>query len=107
LKTFEGRVHRRDEIDAHMAEWIAQRTQAEVIDAFTKAEAAIGPVYSMADIAVDPHFAARKSIVEVDGIPMQGLVAQLSATPGSVRWTGRPMDADRAEILDELRRMQP
>ena len=36
----------------------------------------------MADIAEDPHYAARGAIVEVDGVPMQGLVARLSATPG-------------------------
>jgi len=102
LQTFDGRVRRRDEIDAHIAEWISTRTQAEVIEAFTQAEAAIAPVYSMADIAVDPHFAAREAIVEVDGTPMQGLIARLSATPGALRWAGRPLDADRAEILDEL-----
>jgi crotonobetainyl-CoA:carnitine CoA-transferase CaiB-like acyl-CoA transferase len=101
--TFVGRVRHRDEIDAHIADWVAARTQTEVIDAFTAAEAAIAPVYTMADIAVDPHFAARGSIVEVDGVPMQGLVAQLSATPGAIRWAGRALDADRDDILRELR----
>ena len=33
-------------------------------------------------------------IASVDGTPMQGLVARLSATPGSLRWSGRPLDAD-------------
>ena len=27
-------------------------------------------------------------------MPMQGLVARLSATPGAVRWAGRPLGAD-------------
>ena len=58
----------------------------------------------MADIVADPHYAARGSIVDVDGVPMQGLVARLSATPGSLRWAGRSQDADAAEIRDELRR---
>ena len=40
---------------------------------------------------------ARRSST-VDGVPMQGLVARLSATPGRIRWSGRPEDADRAEI---------
>ena len=44
----------------------------------------------MADIAADPHYAARRAIVEVDGTPMQGLIARLSATPGAVRWAGPP-----------------
>ena len=62
------------------------------------AEAAIGPVLSMADIAADPHYAEREAIVEVDGTPMQGLIAKLSATPGALRWQGRPLDADGDEI---------
>jgi hypothetical protein len=41
---------------------------------------------------------ARGSLVELDGTPMQGLVARLSATPGVLRWQGRPIDADGAEI---------
>jgi crotonobetainyl-CoA:carnitine CoA-transferase CaiB-like acyl-CoA transferase len=53
---------------------------------------------SMADIAVDPHYAAREAIVEVDGTPMQGLIAHLSATPGAIRWQGRALDADGDEI---------
>jgi crotonobetainyl-CoA:carnitine CoA-transferase CaiB-like acyl-CoA transferase len=69
-----------------------------VLAAFTAAEAAIGPVLDMADIAADPHFAAREAITAVDGTPMQGLIAKLSATPGALRWQGRAMDADGAEI---------
>jgi crotonobetainyl-CoA:carnitine CoA-transferase CaiB-like acyl-CoA transferase len=100
--TFASRGEHRAELDDLVGSWIAARTQAEVIDAFTRAEAAIAPVMTMADIANDPHYAARGTIVEVDGVPMQGLVARLSATPGAVRWAGRAMDADRAEILHEL-----
>ena len=53
---------------------------------------------TMADIAVDPHYAARDAIVAVDGTPMQGLIAHLSATPGALRWQGRGLDADGDEI---------
>ena len=81
-----------------MAEWCAVRTQAEVIAAFTAAEAAIGPVYDMADIAADPHYAARGAIADVDGTPMQGLIARLRRRPGRLRWTGRPLDADGDDI---------
>jgi crotonobetainyl-CoA:carnitine CoA-transferase CaiB-like acyl-CoA transferase len=48
----------------------------------------------MADIFADPHFREREAIIEVDGIPMQNLIARLSATPGRVRWAGRALDAD-------------
>jgi len=96
--TFAARMEHRDALESVMTEWCAQRTQAEVVDAFTAAEAAIGPVMSMADIAVDPHYAARGAIAEVDGTPMQGLIAQLSATPGALRWQGRALDADGDDI---------
>jgi crotonobetainyl-CoA:carnitine CoA-transferase CaiB-like acyl-CoA transferase len=45
-------------------------------------------------VFADPQLAARGAIVEADGVPMQGLVARLSHTPGEVRWAGRPLGAD-------------
>jgi crotonobetainyl-CoA:carnitine CoA-transferase CaiB-like acyl-CoA transferase len=96
--TFSDRMAHRRELEAVMTQWCAQRTQAEVLDAFTAAEAAIGPVMDMADISTDPHYAARQAIVEVEGTPMQGLIAKLSATPGHLRWQGRAQDADGKEI---------
>jgi crotonobetainyl-CoA:carnitine CoA-transferase CaiB-like acyl-CoA transferase len=92
--TFAGRSEHRVELEAIMSQWCAQRLQHEVIDAFTAAEAAIGPVMDMADIAADAHYADRGAIATVEGTPMQGLIARLSATPGSIRWVGRPLDAD-------------
>jgi crotonobetainyl-CoA:carnitine CoA-transferase CaiB-like acyl-CoA transferase len=94
LTTFAGRIAHRDEIDACMADYCAVRTIDEVLAAFEDAHAAAAPVYDMADVFADPQVAARGSIVETDGVPMQGLVARLSATPGAVRWAGRPLGAD-------------
>ncbi|MFS8583667.1 MAG: CoA transferase, partial [Acidimicrobiia bacterium] len=56
--------------------------------------AAAAPIYDMADVFADPHLRERGFIVEADGVPMQGLLARLSATPGEVRWAGRPHGAD-------------
>ena len=100
--TFAGRTEHRDEIDAALAAWIGARTSAEVLDAFDRAEAAAAPVYDMADVANDPHVTARGSLVEVDGVTMQGLVARLSKTPGQIRWTGRGLDEDGEAIRAEL-----
>jgi len=92
--TFTDRMSHRDALEALMTDWCRQRTRQQVIDAFNDAEAAIGPVLDMADIAVDPHYAAREAIVSLDGTPMQGLIAKLSATPGLLKWQGRSIDAD-------------
>ncbi|MBI3256648.1 MAG: CoA transferase [Actinobacteria bacterium] len=100
--SFEGRVANREELEALVVAWIGARNLEEVLRVFNEAEAAIAPVMSMADIAKDPHYAAREAIVEVEGVHMQGLVARLSATPGAIRWAGRPLGADTEEILAEL-----
>jgi len=96
--TFASRMEHRGDLEAIMRDWCAARPRAEVLRVFTEAEAAIGPVMDMADIAADPHYAAREAIVEVEDTPMQGLIAKLSATPGVLRWQGRALDADGDDI---------
>ena len=100
--TFAGRVEHRDEVEALVAAWVAARPEAEVLATFAAAEAAIAPVLTMADIATDPHYRARGTVVDVDGVPMQGLIARLSATPGRIRHAGRPLGVDTAEVLAGL-----
>jgi crotonobetainyl-CoA:carnitine CoA-transferase CaiB-like acyl-CoA transferase len=102
FSSFEGRVEHRHEVNEHMADWIGERTSSDVLDAFEAAHAAAAPVHDMADIADDPHYRARGSIVDLDGVPMQGLIARLSATPGRLRWPARALGADTAEVLREL-----
>ena len=94
LQSFAGRIVARDEIDERMAAFCAARTVDEVVAAFDDAHAAAAPVYDMAAVFADPQVRARGAIVEADGVPMQGMVARLSATPGAVRWAGRPLGAD-------------
>jgi crotonobetainyl-CoA:carnitine CoA-transferase CaiB-like acyl-CoA transferase len=100
--SFEGRVAHREEVDRRVADWIGRRSRDEVLVAFDAAHAAAAPVYDMADIFADEHFAARGAIERLDGVPMQGLIARLSVTPGALRWAGRPVDADGDSIRAEL-----
>jgi crotonobetainyl-CoA:carnitine CoA-transferase CaiB-like acyl-CoA transferase len=100
--TFAGRMEHRDELEGLVTAWIGARPVDAVVAAFDAAEAAIAPVMTMADVATDPHVRARGMVTEVDGTPMQGLIARLSATPGRLRWAGRPLDADGAEIRAEV-----
>ena len=98
FSTFPGRVEHRAELDALVAAWVGARPMAVVIEEFTAAEAAVAPVMDMAAISADPHVDATGMIADVEGTPMQGLVAQLSVTPGRLRWVGRPIDADGDDI---------
>lgn len=99
---FGGRSEHREELDAVMTAWIGARTSAEVLAAFETAQAAIAPVYTMADVFADPHVQAREAITNVDDTMMQNVVARLSKTPGEIRHVGPALDADRAAILAEL-----
>jgi crotonobetainyl-CoA:carnitine CoA-transferase CaiB-like acyl-CoA transferase len=99
---FAGRVAHRHEVDDLVAAWIGARPMTEVLAAFDGASAAIAPVYSAADYAADAHVVARGAIVDVDGMPQPEVIARLSATPGRVRWAGRPLDADADEVRGEV-----
>lgn len=55
------------EIDERIADWTAERTRAEIIDVFEAHEAALGPVYSMADVFEGEHFDARDAVIVVNG----------------------------------------
>ena len=101
LAGFDGRVAHRERIDARMAEWMLQRTQAQALAEFEEVDAAAAPVYDMADIFADPQYQARNAIITIDGVPMPQLIAQLSATPGAVRWAGRAQNQDAAQIRAE------
>lgn len=100
--TFDSRVAHREELDAIVGAWIGARTAPEVIAAFESAEAAIAPVYSVGEVARDPHVMERESLIEVDGITMPGLIARFSRTPGDVRFAGRALGADTESVLAEL-----
>ena len=96
--SFGGRAAHREELEAVMAAWCAQRTRDQVVAEMGAIQAAVGPVLDMAEIAADPHIRARGTITEVGDTPMQSLIAQLSATPGMLRHPGRILDADGERI---------
>ena len=97
--TFAGRMEHRELLQELMGKWCATRTRDEVVAIFEEAEAAVGPVFDMSDIASDPHYSARNMIQLVGNTPMQGLIAELSKTPGQLRWEGKPNDSDRVDIV--------
>ena len=99
FSTFAGRMTNRELLEQLMIDWCAARTRDEVVATLAAADAAVGPVFDMADIATDEHYAARQMISVVGSTPMQGLIAALSKTPGVLGWEGRPLDADREDIL--------
>ena len=72
-----------------------------------QAEVPAGRIFSAADIAVDPHYAARgmiEQIVASDGEPLKvpGIVPKLSATPGAIRSAAPKLGEHTEEVLSAL-----
>lgn len=97
--SFQARSRYRTELEAIVTDWVAARPYDEVIGEIRRVDAAVAKVMDMADIFADPHFKARQMIVEVDGVRMQNVVADLSLTPGQLRHAGRAFDADTGAVL--------
>jgi formyl-CoA transferase len=102
-----GRVKRADEIDAAIGAWTAQRPVAEVLAALDAASVPAGRIYTVADIASDPHYRERGMLQEMqleDGgrLMVPGIVPKLSATPGSQRTNAPRLGENTDEILREI-----
>src|SRR5688572_869041 len=103
----DGRAAQMARIDRAIEEWTLKRNQKEVLDAMEKAEVPAGRIYSAADIAADPHYAARgmlQQIVAGDGEPLKvpGIVPKLSATPGAIRSPAPKLGEQTDELLREI-----
>jgi len=103
----DGRAMQMERIDEAIAQWTAKRTQQEVLDEMDQAEVPAGRIYTAADIAADPHYAARGMIEEViagDGEPLKvpGIVPKLSQTPGAIRSPAPKLGEHTDEILRGL-----
>jgi crotonobetainyl-CoA:carnitine CoA-transferase CaiB-like acyl-CoA transferase len=100
----DGRAAQMERIDEAIAAWTSRRTQEEVLRAMENAEVPAGRIYTAADIAADPHYAARGMIQEVvagDGEPLKvpGVIPKLSVTPGAIRSPAPRLGEHTDEIL--------
>ncbi len=100
-----GRVEHEEEIDRAISAWTATLESDEVVERLAAEAVPAGPIYSVADMARDPHFQARGLFesVEIDGKPLQvpAITPRLSATPGRTDWPGPEVGAHTEEILGE------
>jgi len=102
-----GRVQRVAEIDAAIGAWTAERSVSEVLAALDKAAVPAGRIYTVADIAADPHYQARGMLQSVhlsDGseLTVPGIVPKLSRTPGNHRRNAPTLGQDSDAVLREM-----
>ena len=101
-----ARVQNRVLVDEAVGGWFAQHDRDEALSIMRASGATVGPVYSAADAADDPHFNDRGVVVEVEDaafghLPMHNIVPRLSATPGVWRRPAPALGEHTAEILGE------
>jgi crotonobetainyl-CoA:carnitine CoA-transferase CaiB-like acyl-CoA transferase len=101
------RQARAAEVDELVADWIRERTLAEVMAVFERAEVAAAPIYDAQQLLADQHLQSRRSFVQVNdpdlgSMTVQAPVAQLSETPGGVEYLGRPLGADNEAVYGAL-----
>lgn len=102
-----GRAQHADLLDAHVGGWIRDHDLDEVVRVFEEAHAAVAPIYDIADIFMDPQYRALNTITSVDDpdlgpLRMQNVLFRLSETPGGIKWPGRPVGADNAQVFGGL-----
>ncbi len=101
------RAENREAIDAIVADWTATYELSTLLPLVEAATIPAGPVYSIADIVQDPHFAARDMLVSLHDrvlgeIRMPGIVPKLSETPGEARWSGPAIGEHNHEVYSGL-----
>ena len=101
------RVKRAEELDAIIGAFVTERTQAENVAFFEKAEVTIGPIYDISQIVEDPHVRERELIADypdadMGEFPMHHVVPRLSATPGSIRTPAPRVGEHNRALLAEL-----
>ena len=102
-----GRVARVDEIDQAIGDWAQTLSVDQVLAALDRANVPAGKIYTVADIASDPHYAARGMLAPLrlkDGtsLTVPGFVPKLSATPGAHRRDAPALGQDTEAVLREV-----
>ena len=101
------RVQHVNELDEYVGSWIRERHQAEVMDAFKEAGAAVAAVYDAKDIVEDEHIRETEMLIDVPdedlgSVLQHNVMWRMSKTPGEIRFTGRPLGQDTDNILGEV-----
>lgn len=102
-----GRLERRDEVNALLADWLAERDADEVVALFASKSLPAERVRSYAEAAADPQVAARDMMQptpQEDGstVPIVGPAPKFSRTPVRVRHAAPGLGAHTDEVLADL-----
>lgn len=105
--THTARGRHQQELDDLISEWTRTVTQDELVALMDEHGIPSGGIYRAPEMLLDPHFEARKAIVEVmhpefGKIKMQNVAPKLSLTPGAVHSAGPELGQHNDEVYKGL-----
>jgi formyl-CoA transferase len=107
LANNDGRVERVEELDTVIGQWAKTMSTDQALEILDAASVPAGRIYTVADIANDPHFRARENIQSItmkDGssLDVPGVLPKLSRTPGSIKTLAPDVGQDTDAVLREI-----
>jgi len=104
LENNDGRVKRVTELDQAIGEWTKTVSSTKALEMLDSVAVPAGRIYTVADIASDPHYKARENIQTIqmqDGskVDVPGVIPKLSRTPGSIKTLAPDIGQNTDEIL--------
>lgn len=107
LENNDGRVARVAELDQAIGVWAQTMTTDQALELLDTVAVPAGKIYTVADIASDPHYKARGNIESIqmhDGtkLDVPSVLPKLSRTPGSIKTLAPNIGENTDEILHSL-----
>lgn len=107
LENNDGRVKRVAELDQAIGEWAKTLATDLALEKLDAVAVPAGKIYTIADIANDPHYKARGNIESIqmrDGttLDVPGVLPKLSRTPGSIKTLAPDIGENTDEILQSI-----
>lgn len=103
----EARARNQQYLNAVAAGWVAGKGVDELTATLEAAHIPSGKVYTVTEVMGDPHIQARQMYVDlnhegVGPVPLPGIAAKLSGSPGEIRTPAPRAGQDNAEIYRGL-----
>ena len=107
LENNDGRVKRVAELDQAIGEWAKTLSTTKALEVLDSVAVPAGRIYTVADIANDPHYKARENIQTIqmkDGskVDVPGVIPKLSRTPGSIKTLAPDIGQNTDEVLKSI-----
>ena len=107
LENNDGRVKRVAELDQAIGQWAKTVSTDKALEILDSVAVPAGRIYTVADIANDPHYKARENIQSIqmrDGstLAVPGVIPKLSRTPGTIKTLAPDIGQNTDEILRSI-----